>query len=66
MTVTLEQLLNLQGQPSEAFNEAARLIRHVPPQPGTAERLAELETLIRKDEQQRFGEIWSAYYAALN
>lgn len=51
---------------SEAFKDAMKLLA-IDPLPSDAEvQLSALEKKIDADERDRFGDLWEAYYAALD
>lgn len=49
---------------SEAFREAMTLLGQEPLPENAESRLQELETKIRPDEAERFGDLWEAFAAA--
>lgn len=52
-------------EPSVAFREAMILLGQEPLPDDAEARLEDLETKIRPDEFERFGDLWEAFTAAL-
>jgi len=49
---------------SKPFQAAWDLLKEEPLSPDAAERLEELSKHVTAEEAKRFGDLWSAYYAA--
>ncbi len=49
---------------STAFNEAKALLGQIPLPTDAEARLAALESQIRPEEADKFGDLWEAFYAA--